>query len=171
MAYICFYPEVAQNQFSTQNNVPSTIQDFLLVCNFSGNTHDIMPWYQVHGSRRVLFDQWFTASKKAVLTFLLCCQCSSPEGLGGSQGEGEFCFHDSSIPGLQRRQPASGQSVAIVMGSRWCGCLNHQRISQEPFKSASSSGVGPEAVCKPEKSHLCFLPNPDLNNLPLCYLF
>lgn len=31
--------------------------------------------------------------------------------------------------------------------------------------------AGPEAVSKPEKSHLYFLSNPNLNNVPLCHLF
>lgn len=34
----------------------------------------------------------------------------------------EFSFHDSSFPGLLWRQPASGQSVTIVMGRWWWGC-------------------------------------------------
>lgn len=93
---------------------PALLEVVFLVQHYSGNTHEKC-CFDVHGSRRAFFDQCFTAWKsRADFPPLL-----SKQLLG--QGEGEFSFHDSSIPGLLRRQPATGRLVAIVMGRWWCG--------------------------------------------------
>lgn len=152
--------------------LPKLFEIVLLVCNCSGNTHEehCLDIKSVEAEEFCLIND-SQCQKKAVLTFLLCCQHSPPEGLGSSQGEEEFCFHDSSIPGLQRRQPASGQSVAIVMGSWWCGCSDHQHISQEPFKSASSPGKWDHKLSLNLKNPTCISYQTPTSPTSLCVIY